>query len=133
MENIFPTMFLSLVAHAILRLFVGGTLLYIGLRHLGRDRHALKEACSMRWPKLAGFFSLYIPLVEIVVGAMFLVGVLTQAAALLAGLLSLKFLFLKRTFTPPVVPQPLVYILLLGASISLFITGAGIFAVDLPI
>ena len=75
----------------------------------------------------------YMGLFEIIIGTLFTLGFLTQVAALLAIFLSVKILIMYRHFIHPLIPQRLFYILLLAISFSLFITGAGIFAFDLPI
>ena len=124
-------MFLSLLAHALLRVFVGGTLFFLGIKHL-RDRASVRTIMNMRWPRFAGFFAWYIGFVELLLGVMFVTGCLTQIAAILGGIMALKMLFFKKTFTYPTFPQPIYYVLLLGACFSLFITGAGALAFDLP-
>ena len=126
-------MFLSLLAHAILRLFVGGTLVYLGYRHARKDRASLRAVLSEHWPNMAGFFIWYLALLEIVIGVLFIFGAWTQAAAIVSGVLSIKMLLFRRRLAHPSIPQPLYYILLLAASLSLFITGAGAPAVDLPL
>lgn len=131
MLSIFPTMFLALLAHAVLRVLVGLTLLYLGFRHIGSERERIRAILNVRWPHLAGFFVWYIGIVEIVVGFLFTIGFVTQIAALITAVMAIKILVFGRRLEDAF-PQPLFYVLLLAASISLFITGAGAFAVDLP-
>jgi len=133
MLNIFPTMFLALLAHALLRVFLSGTLAYLGLRHLGHDRNRLIEATRAHWKKLAPSAVWALGLSELLIAGFLFVGAFTQIAALALGILSIKMLFLRRTFGHPSIPSSLFYVLTLGISISLFITGAGAFAIDLPL
>ena len=133
MLSLFPTMFLSLLAHAILRIFVGAIFFYLGLRHLGRSRSGLTVVLKEHWPVLGGFYVWYLGLIEVVIGIMFIVGIYTQAAAIVSMLISIKMLLLRRRFAHPSIPQPIFYTLLFAASLSRLITGAGAFAIDLPI
>ena len=132
MLNVFPIQFLSLFAYTILRIFVGIILVYLGLRHL-RTRHELKEVFTLPYFPYGLFFVWYLGIVELVVGTMFLFGFLTQIAAILSSLIALKFLIMHRRFSAPGIPGRIFYALLLGASISLFITGSGALGFDLPI
>lgn len=133
MLNLFPTMFLSFLAHALLRVVLGVTLLYLGYRHLITDRVSLQVALRNHWPSLASLSARYLGLVEMMIGGMFFVGAFTQVAAIAAIILSIKMLVLKRHLAHPSIPKPIFYVLVLGISISLFITGAGTLAFDLPL
>jgi uncharacterized membrane protein YphA (DoxX/SURF4 family) len=125
-------MFLSLLAHAILRVFVGLVFLTLAYRHY-RRRGEVKKRLAATWPRLASLVAIKLVLFELVVGLMFIAGFYTQIAALLAVLFSLKMLVFHKKLPYPLMPQPMVFWLLIGASLSLFITGAGAFAFDLPL
>lgn len=134
--NIFPTMFLALIAHTVLRVGFGLILLTLGYRHLTARRLQLREAVAACVPVLSGFapwFAIYFGLVEIVLGLMFVFGAYTQVAALVTGAYALKMLFFRKRFTYPLVPPPSFYLLSLFVACSLFITGAGAFALDIPL
>lgn len=133
MLSVFPILFLSLLAHTILRLFVGGTLFYLGIRHLGTERVGLTLTLREHWPKLAGFTVWYLGLLELVLGALIFIGAWTQPAALLAAILALKMIVFGKRFGHPSIPQKMTWVLLLGACLSLTITGAGAFGFDLPL
>ena len=79
------------------------------------------------------FFTWYISIAEIIIGTLFVLGLFTQIAALLAMLYTFKLLVLRKRFAHPLIPKGGFLVLLFAASFSLFITGAGIFAFDLPI
>lgn len=132
MLNPFPIQFLALFAFTILRFIVGIILMHLGLEHL-RNRQTLKELLSFSMLPYGLFFAWYVGLLEIIIATMFILGFYTQIAALLTVFLSLKFIVLNRRFSSPLIPGKLFYLLLLGAALSLFITGAGAFAFDLPI
>lgn len=136
MINLFPTMFLSLVAHAILRIFIGTILVSLGIRHYRRNRTAVTHIIRERFPLLSGlapYIALKWALFEVIIGLMFIGGIYTQVAAILCALLSIKMLLLRNMLPYPLIPQPMFWFLTLGVSLSLFITGAGVFAFDIPI
>lgn len=118
MLTLFPLMFLSLLAHAILRIAAGGMVCILGIRHLTGGRGV---------PRALLFFGL----AECVVGGMVLVGFLTQVGALGLILISVSALLMRKSLGA-FLPSPSFYVLLLAAALSLFITGAGAFAIDLP-
>ena len=133
MLNPFPTMFLSLFAHAFLRIVLGAILVHLGFRHLTKDRASLEAAVYQRWPRFARFAVLYMGVVEIAIGAMFVVGIYTQIAAIVAMALSTKMLVFRKYFVHSALPQSFFYMLMFAVSCSLFITGAGVLAFDLPL
>jgi uncharacterized membrane protein YphA (DoxX/SURF4 family) len=132
MLNPFPIQFLAPLAYTVLRVVVGTVLFSLGLSHL-RDRDSLAPLFSFSWFPYGRFAVWYLALIELAVGLMFLFGFLTQIAALLAMFLSLKFIVMRSRWSAPSIPDRLFYILLFGASFTLFVTGAGAFAFDLPI
>lgn len=70
---------------------------------------------------------------ELVIGTLFVLGLYTQIAALITILMSIKMIVLRNRFNHPALPSRLIYFLFLGIGCSLFITGAGVLAFDLPI
>ncbi len=130
MLNPFPIQFLALLAYAILRIIVAAILLYLGFSHI-QHREVLKEQFSQF--RFGLVLVWYLGTLEIIVGMMFMFGFYTQIAALLSMLMAIKFMILKGRLASPLIPGRLFYLLLFGVSLSLFITGAGIFAFDLPI
>lgn len=132
MLNLFPIQFLSPFAYLLLRVCLGFVLVHLGIVHI-RHRHELKTVFSFTFFPYGLFFAWYLGIVEIIVGGLFIAGFLTQIASLLTIFLALKFLIMHKRFAHPLIPPRLVYILLFFISLSLFVTGAGIFAFDLPI
>lgn len=133
MLSVFPILFLSLLAHTILRVFLGGVLIYLGISHGLHNRKSLSVVAKEHWPNLGAFFVGYLAFVEIVLGALIFVGAWTQPAALIAAIVSFKMIFLAKYFAHPAMPPRLVWVLIVGAGLSLTITGAGAFAFDLPL
>ncbi len=132
MLNIFPIQFLAPLAYTILRVCIGLIFLYLGRSHI-KNRSILKDVFTLPIFPFGLFFTWYIALAEIIIGVLFILGLFTQVAALLAILYALKLIVLYKRFSHPLVPTRPVLLLLFAASLSLFITGAGAFAFDLPI
>lgn len=132
MLNVFPIQFLAPLAYALLRITVGTIFITLGVRHI-HGRQSLRDVFTFSYFKHGLFFVWYMSLFEILIGTLFVLGFLTQIAAILALFLSLKMLIMHTRFNHPLIPHRLVYALLFVISLSLFITGAGIFAFDLSI
>lgn len=132
MLNIFPIQWLALFAYAILRLFVGGVLLVLGFRHLRlrSEIAAVTKVPLFPFPRVAVAL---LALTEIIAGTLITVGAYTQLGAILLVILAAKMIIWSGAFAHSSIPPRLLYILLLGCGLSLFITGAGVLAFDLPI
>lgn len=133
MLSVFPTMFLSLLAHALLRVIAGSILISLGYRHLFRERAGIAATLSEHWPRSATLGVWVLGALEIVCGMMFFVGAATQVAALVMLALSIAMLVFRKRLAHPAIPSPMFWTLFLGVSLSLLITGAGALAVDLPL
>lgn len=132
MLNPFPIQFLSMIAYALLRVCVGFVFLALGVRHF-KQRSSLAEAFTGRYFPFGTLPAYILILSELIIGTMYVLGFYTQYAAL-AGLVLSFFMILFRTrLLHYSIPGRLFYLLVFGISASLFITGAGIFAFDLPI
>ena len=132
MLNLFPIQFLAPVAFALLRVCVGGILLYFGILHL-RRRNKLQKVLTLSWFPYGTFSTWAFGTLEILFGAMLLLGLYTQVAALGTMLMSIKLIVLNRWLSSPDIPDRIFYTLLFASALSLFITGAGVLAFDLPI
>lgn len=132
MMNPFPLMYLSLIAYAVVRIGIGGILIFFGYQHL-RAHSKMTHALKSRFSRFGGIVAYKLALVEIVIGLMYIAGFYTQIAALLALMYAIKMLVLRNTLSYPLVPSPAFFGALIFISLSLFITGAGAFAFDLPI
>lgn len=124
MLNPFPIQFLSLFAYFVLRIFVSIFL----LTTISRQLQSWPKPTNTKWLTcyaLAGF--------ELLLAILFLTGAYTQYAAL--GLLALSIgtiILNQRGHFVVTIPTSAAF-LLIGISCTLFITGAGAFAFDLPI
>lgn len=125
MLNLFPIQFLALLAYFLLRLFVGGTLLYLAITHLKQKVSLLVYHSKLSVSTLIA--------TELISSGLLLFGAYTQAGALLLIAMSVIMLLTNDTWHTSYIPNRMTYVLFLGCGLSLFITGAGVFAFDLPI
>lgn len=132
MLNPFPIQFLSLFAYFILRFFVGTILIYLGFKHY-RNRDTLKETLILSWCKHGASATWFLILGEIIIGSLLVLGAYVQYAALALIVMCIEMLIIRNWFSHPNIPPKIFYLLLLACSLSLFITGAGVLAFDLPI
>ncbi len=134
MLNPFPIQFLAMLAYALLRLCVGFLFFRAGLRHI-KNRQQLTEPLAHTFPFFPfGRTALWMTVItELMVGSMFFLGLYTQIAAIISMAFCLKFAIWNRRLPSEFFEGRSFYTLLFFASLSLFITGAGAFAFDLPI
>ncbi len=131
MLNLFPIQFLAPLAYTLLRVCVGALLIRLGfirIRH--RTPSSLVVAPKVSFPPSV---LLIVGLLEIVAGAFFFVGLYTQVVALVTLLFSAMHLVFPKRLRGQGIPSRIFFVLLFFVSLSLFITGAGAFAFDLPI
>jgi uncharacterized membrane protein YphA (DoxX/SURF4 family) len=132
MLNLVPIQFLALFGYAILRIVVGWVWCQFALRHY-RERAGIIQTLHVPffpWPQVA---LVMIVGVELLIGLLFLLGLFTQIAAALGAIWCIKLLILRNTFAHESFPDRITTILLLAICVTLFITGAGVLAFDLPI
>lgn len=132
MLNLFPLQFLSLIAYTLLRIVIGIVFLHQARKH-GITFNTI--APQIHWPiiKNGKIILTLIIICECIIGGLFILGLFTQVAAIMSIGLGMKLLIWHKRFPNGSIPSPLSLILLLAISASLFITGAGILAFDLPI
>jgi len=132
--NLFPELFtFSLIAPFILRVVLGFIFLNLGYLKLGKEKPGWISSLQILNIKPAGFLLGLLGTIEIAGGILLIAGAYTQAAALILGAIALMELFieykeesiLKRDFT--------FYLLLTAICASLLLTGAGLFAIDIPV
>ena len=125
MLSIFPDLLTyGFFAPLLLRLGVGVYFILASLLHF---RKAQKETT------LPSFWFIALGIGELCIGALFIVGLWTQVAALLGALYSLKMSVFKQSYFKDLVPHThLVYMFVGIISLSLLLIGAGAFALDLP-
>ncbi len=131
MLNLVPIQFLALFAYFILRLTVGLVFFSLARAHW---RHRTELATDLNRPFIPGTGAItLLVFVEILIGTLFIIGLFTQLAAVLALITALKFIIFRSYFSHHSFPTPQTLFLLIGITITLFITGAGVLAFDLPI
>ncbi|MEZ4103857.1 MAG: hypothetical protein R3B60_01065 [Candidatus Paceibacterota bacterium] len=132
MLNLFPIQFLSLFAYFILRIITGFILLSLSKKHFIYRQELISIIKLPVFP--FGKFSTFLLIItEFIISCSLVLGVYTQIGALLLVILSLKMLVFNKYFKHHTIPSKTTYLLLAAIGISLFITGAGVFAFDLPI
>lgn len=119
MLNPFPIQFLAPFAYFLLRVSLGVLMARLGVRKW------------KKWP----YTSLHAAVggAEVVIGFMLAVGFFTQIAAIITVMLTLPVLVRAHTTWRALETSRLSTFLICLIAFSLFITGAGIFAFDLPI
>ncbi len=132
MLSVFPTHFLSLFAYLILRVAVGLVLAYLGIQHW-QHRHELQHVLRLSWWPFGRTTTYLFVLGELLLAGLILVGAWTQIATLCVAAMCIKMLVLRQYVTHRTIPSKLFYFLLLAASLTLTITGAGALAIDLPL
>jgi uncharacterized membrane protein YphA (DoxX/SURF4 family) len=82
------------VVGLLLRLFLGGVLLYAGIAKVGRPLTAERavQAYEIFPMDLAGWIGIALPFVEIVLGVLLVLGLFTRPAAIISTVLMLAFI-----------------------------------------
>ena len=135
MVSVFPQLLaFSLLAPFILRIAVGVAFIALGAKHFGRSVPSMRAELAQIFP-WAGSFALLLGVAEVALGILLLAGLWTQIAAIVAGVGALKLAYFKHRFSFTIVTPFSIgtYILLAVISFSLLLTGAGFFALDLPL
>lgn len=132
MLNPFPIQFLSLLAYLVLRVITGIVFIIFGYRHF-KYRRELSQTLTLPFFPFGVVATTFLILTELTVGVLFILGMHTQFAALAVMAMSVKMLVLRPKFNHPSMPPRLMYLLFFAIGCSLFITGAGALAFDLPI
>lgn len=130
--NPFPIQFLSLFAYFLLRVITGYILVSLGRRHL-RLRHQPENTITFPLLPVPSWHLTVLAVYELVCGLLIIIGAYTQYAAL--GILAYctYCILFHHTISLTSFPPRVFFVLLFGVALSLFITGAGALAVDLPI
>lgn len=132
MLSIFPSLLVyGLAAPLLLRLAAGILFLVWAAGCFGSGKHAIRARLE-EWGLPGKETTIALGLIQIVVGALLIVGLYTQAAAILGAALAAKFALLSRK-EPFGSASTIVYILVATISFSLALTGPGFFAFDLPL
>jgi putative oxidoreductase len=132
--NPFPSFLLyAFYAPFILRLVIALVFIEFGFAKLTKDKSSKAEFFEKIGLKPGKTFVIVFGLIELVAGAMLLVGFYTQIAALVAGLILLACSVIKVKHSSYLMSPTRYYVVLLIICISLLLTGAGAFALDTPL
>ncbi len=132
MLNLFPIQWLSLFAYFILRTATALVLFFFAWQHY-QARHELAQVFTFSFFPFGKIAVWSLILTEIIIGLSLLFGFFTQVGALLLIVYSVKLFFLNKKWHHPSLPSRPLCLILAALGFSLFITGAGVFAFDLPI
>jgi len=132
--NLFPELFaFSLIAPFILRVLLGFIFLNLGSLKLGKERPGWINSFNLLNIRPAVFFTGLLGIIEVVGGFLLIVGAYTQITALILAVIALAELFIEYREESLLKRDFVFYLLLAAISISLLLTGAGLFAVDIPL
>ena len=132
MLSLFPQiLFLSSFSATILRVTAALVLLYLAYVHFSNKRAASEELSTLIGG--ANVIIYIYALLELGVAVALFVGAWTQLAALVGFVIAIKALFIRRSLRELKPLSQLSYALLAVICLSVFITGAGVFAFDLPL
>jgi len=131
--NLFPQLFsFGLIAPFILRLVLGLIFVNLGYLKLGIEKPRWITSLEILKIKPAGLFVVVFGIIEIVGGLLLLAGAYTQLVALVFAVISISELFIEYREETVIQRNIVFYLLISAICISLLLTGAGIWAVDLP-
>jgi len=134
MLNPFPELLVySLLAPVILRLVLG--YLFINLGYLKLNTEKSRWTLFFETIKLqpASFFVKLFAYIEIFTGAMLIVGFYTQIAALILAVLTFGELYTEYKEESLLKRNLVFYLLVFAISLSFLFSGAGLYAIDLPL
>jgi len=132
--NIFPELFsLSLIAPLILRVVLGFIFLNLGLLKFGKERRGWTSSLHILGIKPAYLFVGILGLVEVIGGVLLIAGAYTQLVALILAVISISELLVEYKEESILRRDVVFYLMLSAICVSLLLTGAGLYAVDIPI
>lgn len=119
-----------------LRVAIGAMFAWIGYSYLFRDKEMVITQLKTKWSKFATPFLLFASVFYIITGGFLIAGLFTQGAAIAGAFIAIDALFVKflyKDLDKVAKYSKMFYILILAISISLIFSGAGAFALDLPL
>ena len=132
--NIFPDLFaFSFMAPLILRVIIGLIFLNLGSLKLGRERAGWVSSLNILGIRPAGFFAVLLGIAEIIGGLLLIAGAYTQLVALILAVIAMSELLIEYREESILKRDFVFYLLLTSICISLLLTGAGLYAIDIPL
>ena len=135
MLNTFPELLnYSILAPTLLRLVLAFVLITTGFVIIRPAKRALFAAYfdSKQYP-LASFLPWKLGVAQIVIGIFFFFGFFTQIAALVALYILFALFYIENRVERILPHTSTFYLIMIVIALSLLLTGAGAFAVDLPL
>lgn len=133
MLNPFPSLLdFSLLAPLLLRIVGGLIMIGFGREHIYRES-GWYSFFAMIGLRPAQFFIRVIGILEVVAGVMLIGGAGTQIAAIFSSIITAAAVFIEYQNETLLRRDLVFYLLLLSVYLSLIVTGAGVFALDLPL
>jgi uncharacterized membrane protein YphA (DoxX/SURF4 family) len=134
MLNTFPTLLsFGLFAPLLLRLTVGFILIYLGHQIVTKKRSIVRSYFENKKYPMSHTLPWMLGLAKILVGVFLIIGFSTQIISTIAIYLLLNMAWIEKNGNNFFRYSPLLYKILAIISLTLLITGAGLFAVDLPL
>jgi putative oxidoreductase len=132
--NIFPELFsFSLIAPLILRVVLGFIFLNLGYLKLSKENFGWIASLNILGIKPAVFFVGLLGIIEIAGGLLLIAGAYTQLTALILAIISISELLIEYKEESILKRDLPFYLLLAAICLSLLLTGAGLYAVDVPV
>jgi uncharacterized membrane protein YphA (DoxX/SURF4 family) len=126
MFNPFPELLVPFLAPTLLRIAVAMALFYLAYQQYARRG----EIAQLKFPFIGKSSAWPGVVVNTLVGFMFLFGYYTQVAALVAIVMGALGLWANKRYPSVVILSNSTIILIMVIALSLFISGAGLFAQD---
>lgn len=134
MLNTFPELLnYSLLAPALLRLVLAFVLITIGIDTITKKRILFAAYFDSKQYPLANFLPWKFGIAEIILGLFFFFGFFTQIASLIAIYILFCLFYIENRAEKILPHTSTFYLIMIVIAISLLFTGAGAFAVDLPL
>ncbi len=135
MLNTFPELLnYAILGPTLLRLVLAFVLISVGIEMLRPTKRALFAVYfSTKEYPLANFLPWKFGIAEIILGVFFLFGFFTQVASLIAIYILFALFYIENRADRILPNTSAFYLVMIVIALSLLFTGAGAFAVDLPL
>jgi putative oxidoreductase len=134
MQSIFPYLLSwSLATHFLLRIVAGSYFMYFGYKGFTsewREKISFFNAIKFKKPVVCAYI---ITIAEFLGGILLIMGLLTQLVALIFFIISIVGAIIEKNGFKTIQRNIHVYILLATICLTLFISGAGYYAMDLMV
>ncbi|HMO78743.1 MAG TPA: DoxX family protein [Candidatus Paceibacterota bacterium] len=134
MLNFFPELLpFGLISATIIRIVVGSVLFYFGILSISTKKEIVSERLNNFKYPAPKFFTFLISIIGIITGSFLIAGFATQIVAIIAIYLFLNLIFIDSGEKNIFGQTKLFYISMILISITLIFSGAGFWAIDLPL